>query len=92
MRAQCSIGNQHGEREHNARSIPCNVKSETRAQCSIDDNTPEKRVLITCIDIPLEILKSSSGIDDVWAMVKTTVSAKAKYYNVNVTLSRIVSP
>jgi hypothetical protein len=49
-------------------------------------------VLITCRDIPLGISKSSNRIDDVWAMVKTMVSAKAKYYNVNVTLSRIVSP
>jgi hypothetical protein len=84
-RAQCSIGNQNGEREHNDRSIPCNVESETRAQCSIDDNTPEKAVLITCRYIPLGISKSSNGIDDVWAMVETMVSAKAKDYDVKVT-------
>jgi hypothetical protein len=38
-----------------------------------------------CRDIPLGISKSSNGIDDVWAMVETMVSAKAKDYDVNVT-------
>jgi hypothetical protein len=58
--------------------MPCNVESEPRAQCSIDDNIPEKTVIITCRDIPLGVSKSSNGMDDVWAMVETMVSAKAK--------------